>query len=91
MSRSQNVFFCGGNNPLKYIPMWFPIGFSLALIYQDVLIPFKKKRGFFILICQRAQNVFFCGGNNPLKYIPRCLHIGFFFGIDLSGCPYPLW
>ncbi len=39
MSRSQNVFFCGGNNPLKYIPMWFPIGFSLTLIYQDVLIP----------------------------------------------------
>ena len=39
MSRSQNVFFCGGNNPLKYIPMWFPIGFSLTLINQDVLIP----------------------------------------------------
>ena len=43
MSRSQNVFFCGGNNPLKYIPMmfpmWFPVGFSLTLIYQDVLLP----------------------------------------------------
>jgi len=56
--RTQNVFFCGGKNPLKYIPMWFPIGFSLTLIYQYVLIPCGKLKETF------AQNPPFI----PIKY-----------------------
>ena len=75
------MFFCGGNNPLKYIPMmfpmWFPIGFSLTLIYQDVLLPCGTLKETF------AQNPPFL----PIKYswvfaahifVVTCTHCGEF-------------